>query len=230
MAIIRPGSTITGIRGAVGDNVYSRNSAGPYIRSKGEWIQPDTQRQLDERNHLIALNTAWSATLSEADRESWRTYGRQHPTPNRFGALTGSSGISAYLRAASYRYRLDQTIPFHAAPPAGPLHPPIITFTADAALDEITIALPPGNYDPPFNGLRLYIFIGKPTTQGVMYFSSPWRYAATNLFTDAWATTPWTFASPWPIASGQRTWADLLAQHDTEGQISTKYQTRADAP
>lgn len=227
MASILPSSLINDIRGGVGSEVYSRNASGLYVRTKGTWVQPDTQRQLDVRAAITALSQAWSATLSEAQRATWRTYALAYPRKNRFGRPNCTKPFNRFVRLGTYRYRHDQSIPFTSAPPAPPLHRPTFTFTADADADTITIALPPTNYPTPFANLRLYVFIGQPTTPGVSYFSTPWRYAHQNLYNGSWATDPWTFASPWPIAIGQRVWAYMLAQHDTEGQLSTANQTNA---
>ena len=224
MATIRPGNIVADIRGKLGDTVYSRNSAGPFVRERIDPVQPDTQLQLDQRALLTALSQAWSGTLTEAQRATWRQYASTWPRPNRWGQPTGNSGQNHFVRANAYIYRVNQTIPFTSAPPEGPLPRPQFTFTADGTADTITIALPPATYPVPWNGLRLYAFSGMPTSQGRNYFSTPWRYAATNLYTASWATDPWTFANPWPSDVGQRAWMYLVAQDNVGGNLSTRYQ------
>ena len=223
MAIVRPGNIIVDIRGKVGDTVYSRNNAGPFVRSRIVAPQVPTQLQLDQQALMTALSTAWSGTLTEPQRATWRQYAHQHPRPNRWGNLTAKTGQNAFVRANAYYYRIDQALHFSSAPPAPPLPPPAFTFTADAAADTITIALPPTTFPAPFAGLRLYAFIGEPTVQGVNYFNRSTRYAATNLYVPPWSTSPWTFASPYPIDVGQRVWAFLVAQHETGGQLSNRH-------
>ena len=224
MATIILGNIVTDARGKVGDVVYSRNNAGPFIRQRVDPVQPDSQLQLDQRALMTAISHAWSATLTETQRATWRKYGNQWPRPNRWGNLTGNSGQNHFVRANAYIYRVNQTIPFTSAPPGPPLQRPAFTFTADGTADTITIALPPTTFPVPFTGLRLYAFAGEPTSQGVNYFSTPWRYAATNLYNGSWATTPWTFANPWPSDVGQRAWAYLVAQDDAGGNLSTRHQ------
>ena len=224
MASIKPGTTVVDIRGKIGDLVYSRNNAGPFIRERIDPTPSSTQLQLDQRTLLTSISRAWSATLTEPQRKTWRQYARSWPRLNRWGQPSVNTGQCAFVRANAYIYRVNQTFPFTSAPPAGPLPPPAFNFTADGAADTVTIALPPITFPVPFAGLRLYAFVGPCTAAGVNYFSNPWRYAATNLFTAAWETDPWTFANPWPSDVGLKSWAYLVAQDNVGGQLSTRSQ------
>ena len=228
MATLRTGSVVADIRGKVGNEVYSRNHYGAFVRSVAEWIQPNTQRQLDARDVMIFVGPAWSSTLTEQQRNDWRSYAQQHPRPNRWGEYIQTSGYNNFVRTNSYRYRDAQAIDFPDAPTSPPLHPPTFTFTADVLADTITITLPPANYDPPWAQLRLFLFAGKPVSQGRNFFNAPWRYAASNLFNATWTTDPWTLASPWPIDAGKRMWCYLVAQHATEGQLSNPARAQHD--
>ena len=230
MASILTSSVVADIRGKVGTEVYSRNHYGAFVRSVGVWDQPDTARQLAARDIMIFVAPAWSATLTEQQRADWRSYAHQHPQPNRWGELSQTTGYLAFIRANSYRYLTTQQIAYVNATASPPLHPPQFSFTADAVADTITVTLPPTNYDPPWAQLCLYLFAGKPVSQGRNFFNAPWRYAASNLFNGTWTTDPWTLASPWPIDAGKRMWCYLVAQHWTGGQVSRPGRAQYDVP
>lgn len=228
MANVRPSSTISDIRGKIGAEVYSRNSSGLYVRSIGSWVQPDTQRQLDARDAIKFVSKAWSATLSEAQRASWRQYARQWPMPNKLGDLVVTSGQPYFVRCNVHSYRALTTIPYLSAPPAGPLSPPIVTFTTDPGADQLTIVLNPTNYNPPLHGLTLWLFVGKPVNVGVNFYNAPWRYVGTNTWNVNWASDPWTVGTPWTIDIDQRLWLYVVAQHTSGGQLSRPYHARMD--
>ncbi|MCK5603120.1 hypothetical protein KAR91_14650 [Candidatus Pacearchaeota archaeon] len=73
MARIATGSIVADISGKVGDNIYSRNRQGPYVKSFAVPVQPDTAFQITARDALIAANTAW-ANLSDADYISYVSF------------------------------------------------------------------------------------------------------------------------------------------------------------
>lgn len=229
MASLLTSSIVADVRGKVGSEVYERNGAGNYVRTLGSWVQPDTQRQLDQRAAITALSQAWSGTLTEVQRASWKMYARQHPRVNKWGVRSNCSGYNRFVRANSYRYRQNSSIDYLVAPEGPPLHPPIFTFTADAGADTLTVGLPPGTYTPPWAGLRLWVFAGRGVGSGVSYYRAPWRYVGLNTYNGAWTSDPWTENLPWAIDVGDKVFAYLVAQHAVQGNLSSRckssYQT-----
>jgi len=226
MANIRPSSTISDIRGKIGSEVYARNSAGLYVRSVGSWVQPDSQRQLDARAAITLVSQAWSGTLTEQQRSTWRQYARAWPMPNKLGDPVVTSGQPYFTRCNAYPARAHSTLPYLSAPPAGPLAPPMVTFTTDPGSDQLTVTLHPTNYDPPTRPLTLWLFVGQPVTVGTSFYRHPWRYAGTNTYNAGWASTPWTVATPWSIDIDQRLWIYVVAQDTAGGQLSRPFYTR----
>jgi len=205
--------------------VYSRGPGGAvvYATPVYEWL--DSDARIAARTTLIDLSRAWSATLDEHHRATWRRYAGQHPRPDRWGAPHHLSGKSMFVSINAYWHRDAAKINWLSAPSLPPLHPPAHTLTADSATDSVTVTLPPATYDPPPAGLILWHFAGKPRQAGVQYHRTPYRYTGKNTNVPPWASNPWTFAWPWAFDPGQKLFSHLVAQNLATGALSTMHQT-----
>lgn len=84
--------------GKLGSVVFSRNSAGPYVRV---WVQPVNHRSLAQVNHRQAFSIAsalW-CTLADHVKEEWNNYAKD---PVRFAPIYkmntgGINGLNAYI-------------------------------------------------------------------------------------------------------------------------------------
>ena len=221
MASIRTGSIVVDIRGSVGTQTYSRNAGGLFVRERVTPADPGSDEQLACRASMSAVSAAWSATLSEAQREAWRSYAGQHPRNNKWGAPIYISGLAPFLRCNFTRHRLDAAIPFEDPPSAPPLHPPGFTFDAWAVPNYIMPELPPTMYDPPPQQLELFCYAGNQQPPGRNYYSTPYFYLGRELFDGVWRDPPWIMVHPEDLLADKRIWIRLVAQmHDT-GEISS---------
>lgn len=74
MAKVVFGGAVAEVRGTIGADVYTRNRSGGIIRTKSlnAFIHTDARdAAIDDLNYLLYK---WSYTLSEEDRQKWRTY------------------------------------------------------------------------------------------------------------------------------------------------------------
>lgn len=209
MATVRLGSIVADIRGKVGDEIYSRNKGGIYVRSRPDWIQPDTQDQLDARAVLIALAPAWSATLNDAKRATWRSYARQNLVPDKWGTPHPISGHCWFLRINSHFYRATESLGYQWGPTGPPLKSPTFDMTADATTDNIHLDLASLNYHPPSVGLQLFAYVSKSRPAGVNYYNAPWRYAGTQVSN----VPPWVNIDFEYPAQGHFTYLDQFNEH-----------------
>lgn len=227
MAVINTGSIVNDIRGSVGTETYARNQGGIYVRARTTPADPNTAAQQACRAAVTALSQYWSATLTDQQRNDWRRYAHQHPQPDRFGNPHLTNGYTRFIQVNANRYRLDTAVAFSFPPTAPALHPPVFTFTASSGTEEVIIALPPTNYDPPFNGLELFAFIGPEVNAGVNFYNGPWVYLARNWYNGAWDDDPWELDVGAIHTEDQKVFMKLIAQHKTSGELSTPYQTSA---
>jgi len=212
MALIAPGSLVADIRGSVGDVTYARNASGLYVRARTSPDQPESSERDKRQAALTALSQAWSATLTEAQRSTWRTYAARFPMPNRLGRLRFWDGLRHFIRCNAQHYRVSEAITFSSAPPAPPTYPPTFTIGASHMPNILNFSVPPSNYDPPPTGMRLYAYAGLQVNQGVTYYSGPWRYLDWTEFDgDSWADLPLGGAVWYDMTPGHRVFARLVA-------------------
>ncbi len=77
MASIATGSIVADISGKVGDNIYSRNRAGPYVKAYAAPVQPNTTKQL-LRQAMFSLSVVTWNELSDADHLAWVAFSLQY--------------------------------------------------------------------------------------------------------------------------------------------------------
>ena len=198
MAVHLPGSLASAVSGKLGDIVFLRGQGGPAVRSIGTWDQPNTDLQLEVRAIITALSAAWSATLTEQQREGWRVYGDAHPRPNRWGSPTFQSGYLTFVRHNFHAYRQADAIVFPNAPTAPPLHSPNLQLTVQQN-GSLSIT---GTLGPDATGLYHPgpMYLAHPTWLRTDQAFSLWRYPPTP----AWilSTAPGAGAGNWWVTNG----------------------------
>lgn len=129
--------------GSIGNNTWSRNKGGQYVRQRRSPTNPTTSRQLAVRNALGTWSRRWSTTLSATERAAWNAWAAANPRPNSLGVVTPRSGQQVYVGFNSAL--ADAGLPSTSSPPPGP--PVTVDFTVDATgnigAPEIVLAFDP---------------------------------------------------------------------------------------
>jgi len=97
MASILPSSVIGDIRGKIGNQVYSRNAGGLYVRNRVTPINPNTNPQQESRARVTTAVSLWQ-TLSNADRNTWHQIATGYTRKNRLGVTTKIGGYNLFVR------------------------------------------------------------------------------------------------------------------------------------
>lgn len=84
-------------RGKSNGNVYAKNRAGNYIRTKVTPVNPRTAAQLGQRSSVTSLSQAWRG-LDEAERAAWNAAVTNFQKTDIFGDLRKPSGFNLYMR------------------------------------------------------------------------------------------------------------------------------------
>ena len=92
---VKWGAIVTDGRNKIGGHVASKNRAGSYFRTKVTPVNPETTYQLNVRNRLSGLSSAWSA-LTEAQRIAWNAAVESFARTDIFGDLRNPSGFNLH--------------------------------------------------------------------------------------------------------------------------------------
>lgn len=226
MAVGIPGSILTDIRGSIGDVTYFRNRGGLCMRQRFDPPYPASAYRDALQQAIRVVSKQWSATLTEAQRTSWRNYAATHPWTNALGQVIQATGFQWYLRTNVVEYYYNENAAY-ATPPAGPpLHPPILTATMNVGLDQVTIPVPPTGYPAGIEIFRLWAFVSPCVNVGIQTYHRGFRIIGYNeCFKGSWDSDPWTVAYPFTPAAGKAFWIRGFVQKNT-GEISRSFQTR----
>lgn len=228
MAGIKTGSIVSDIRGSVGNQTYSRNQGGLYVSARAGPAGEPTQNQIDITDAMRDLAQAWSAELSQAERDSWQQYAAQHPRPNRWGDRLLNNGYTRFIGVNFPEYVRTSAIFRMIAPVAPPLGPPAFSFELMEFVKQIDIDLPLTIPLPDDSTLRAYLYLSPYVSQGVSYYSAPFAYIATNLKTDGnWSSDPWRVNVTVEFGEDVQFFARLRVQDTITGAISTVAQASA---
>jgi len=91
------GAIIVDGRNKIGGHVASKNRAGAYLRTKVTPVNPETTYQLNVRNRLAGLSTAWRA-LTDVQRLAWNTVVDHFAKTDIFGDLRNPSGFNLHQK------------------------------------------------------------------------------------------------------------------------------------
>lgn len=180
--------------GSIGDNVYSHNKGGPYVRRRSIPINPSTDRQSAVRGNLSTAARAWQA-LTQIQREAWSAYAVANPVLNRLGQ-------SITLSGAAYHNRLNAKIRDFGGtailvPPstAGPVALATLTMSSNTATGVVLAY----TATPLSASQRLEVWMTPPAPSGVSPNFNQARLVATTAAAQA---SPVAVATPWSLVAG----------------------------
>lgn len=118
MARIKTGSIVADIAGKVGDNIYSRNAAGPYVRAYAFPTIPYSEFR-DAAREAMALGSADWASLSDAERLNWASFSRQLKSPSFHNGHRSIDPRNTFLACKMHLYYcsiFDNPLPVFPVP------------------------------------------------------------------------------------------------------------------
>jgi len=210
-ALIRPGPLASEVRGSIGGVVFARNRGGAYVRNRTAPLNPSSADQNRIRQILADLAQRWSGTLTESQREEWRTYAENVPLQNALGESRNVSGINMYARGNSLILdtagtRVDDG-PTNFT--VGPSFTPGITL--DPAADTLTID-DLGTYTPTTDGtIGFLIQQAPPDNSGVFFKGSGFRKISGTQIADEATDLPADVPLAFPIEAGQSVFVRTIA-------------------
>lgn len=192
--------------GSLSGTTFSHNRFGQYTRNRSIPVNPNTSRQQTIRSILTFASAAWSALLTQAQRDQWDVYAAAVPVINKLGDTVYLTGFNWWVASAVARYQAGLT-PV-AAGPATLVLPdtdPTLSFTASEATQALTITFDDTLTWCDEDNAGLTIFVGQPLSGTRVFFNGPFRYADKipgSSLTPPTSTT--TIDSPFVFQEGQK--------------------------
>ena len=210
-AIIQP--ILGSLRGSIGDNTFSHNRGGDYVRRRTSPTNPNSTRQQTMRTFLGTLAALWSSTLTPAERGQWDTWAGLQAKEGPLGNSINLTGINAYVWLNAHL--LDAGDARIDAPPVVVAPTGLLTLSVDVS--AITTA------DVTFTGTPLAA-----NHKGVLFMSLPQSGAAQPNFKQcrivgysaAAQASPWAATLPFSVISGQTVVFFAGIMDDETGLIS----------
>ena len=223
MANIKFSALIADARGAIGGVVLSRGGGGSIARTNVKPINPRSSRQQDCRARQGLLSTYWSATLTEANRESWRVYAAGTSWTNKVGTAASISGLAAFTRLNTLLLQAGEAIQAQAPAITGHAGTPIVDIAADPTDSTITVTAIGDPFSPLVVTEKVLCFVHAPANAGRKSVSGVKRY--TDLIIGVVSegpTYPVTLSSEWLFVAGQNISVSFI-YINTLGQLAAAY-------
>lgn len=215
-------SVYTQVSGSVGGLTYAHNKGGMYTRGRAIPTNPKTLQQQGVRNGLQLTSNAWSATLSQAQRDAWGVYAANVPIVDSLGESRNISGNSMYNRSNVPRIQVGL-----ASVLAGPTTFTLATLTNPgvsgvASTGVISVTFTNTDAWATAVGGALLIYVSRPQSVGIKFFKGPYQYAGRVNGAVSPPASPGTVTSPFALTAGQRVFVQIRATN-ADGRLSAAW-------
>jgi hypothetical protein len=168
MAKIMYGSLAGAISGALGNDVFSHNRHGAYIRRRVIPTKVVSDYTTEVRNNLTSCSRDWAA-LTPEKQMAWNTYAQSHPITDRLGQKQTLFGAGAYTQINARMMRAGDSV--IDLPPAVAAPSPLLTLSAVATEDDQECIL---TFTPATLGAteRLWVQAALMVAPGASYFKN----------------------------------------------------------
>lgn len=210
------------VSGSIAGITYSHNKGGMYTRARATPTNPSSPQQLAIRNGLQLTANAWSATLTQAQRDAWEVYAANVPLVNSLGESRNVSGNSMFNRSNTIRSQVGLSIVL-----AGPTTYTLATLTNPtvtgvASTGVISIAYTNTDTWAGATGGALLVYTSRPQSVGVKFYKGPYRYAGRINGASTPPTSPGTVTSPFALTAGQKVFVKIRATN-ADGRLSAAW-------
>jgi len=168
MAKIMYGSLAGALSGALGNDVFSHNRHGAYVRRRVIPTKVVNDYTTEVRNNLTACARAWGALTAEK-QQAWNTYCQSHPITDRLGQKQVLFGAGGYTQLNARIMRAGDTV--IDLPPAVAAPTPLLTLSGAATADDqaVLLTFTPGTLTAV---QRLWVQAALITSPGANYFKN----------------------------------------------------------
>ena len=222
------------ISGRIAGNVFSRTRSGFIIRNGVVPVNPNTPGQNKARADLSFFSSAFSQTLTQAQRDGWLAYAQGTPLTNRQGQVFFMTAQQAFVRTNTFVFGhtgFDRpNAPFFQgqSPTPSDETPAALIVHDDTSLVPNVLSVDPSiifGFDHDVSGTTLAIWTSFPQSSAVEF--PPADRKKVGVIVGDSVTPPGITAFPLPAAIflGGPIFV-YLRQSDFFGRISQRFTTR----
>ncbi len=211
MAIIQP--ILGSLRGSIGDNTFSHNRGGDYVRRRVSPTNPNSTRQQTMRTFLGSIASLWSSTLTLVQREQWNVWASNQAKEGPLGNTINWTGINGYVHCNTHLLdasdaRID--VPPIVVAPGGLL-------TASVDISAINTADVTFTATPLAANEKLVMFMSLPQSGAALPNFKQCRIVG---YSAAAQASPWAATIPFSVTSGQTVVFFVAVMDDETGLFS----------
>lgn len=163
--------------GSIGATVYSHNRFGQYMRARSVPVNPQSSRQVAARNRLQSLAGNWSETLTDSQREAWRSYAQTVSWLNPLGDVVTLTGINMYCRGNTAVLQAGGTrIDDGPAASGLPTAEQSLGASGSEATQVISVTFDDTAAWCDLDDAFQLLYMGIPVSPAIQFFNGPWRY------------------------------------------------------
>ena len=196
------------ISGSSGGTTWSRNRFGAYKRNRSVPVNPNSSGQVAVRNALRQLTILWQTTLTQLQRDAWKTYADNVVWKNHLGQDILLTALNHYLRSNLERVRSSLTR-VDDAPTTFNLGEAeqALVGSASEATQTYSIAYDDTAAWASEDDAHQLFYAGLPQNPGINFFGGPWRLlGVVDGDSVTPPTSPYAPAAVFPFAQNQRLW------------------------
>lgn len=181
MAKIMLGSLAGAISGALGNDVFSHNRHGAYVRRRVIPTKVTNAYTIEARNILAAAAQGWGL-LSAEQQATWNTWAKSHPITDRLGQKQELFGAGAYTQINARILRSGDT--YIEAPSAASAPSPLTALSgvASEATQAVTLTFAA---TPLAATERLWVQAALLVKPGVNYYKNLLKLVAVSPLAEA---------------------------------------------
>lgn len=219
MALILPGPMIADARGSIGGTTFSKSGAGNIVRNRTKPVNPRSVRQEETRARMTAVAWHWNHVCSAGNRADWNAYAAATNWQNALGQSIAVTGFAAFARLNQVLQTLGHG--FWTLPPTENGHAgnPLCVMTANVTAQTLVFAEPPLPFDKSTLGDNIAVFMGLPSQPGALAAPRGKIYAGIIPGAVVPPVFPFSIASKYTFAAGQRVsaWTLFTDHHHRVG-------------
>ncbi len=196
MAKILYGGGVANMSGSEAGTVHSHNKGGTYTRQRTVPTNPQTTRQMAQRDKISNFSKEWVNDLDQSQRDAWTVFAQENPVIDRLGQSIFLSGIQMFVKLNA---RIAEASDIAINEPPLDLIVTQLTKASqsfDKGAGQISIDFLP---DPMETDEHLQIFATPGVSAGVSNVKSKLRLVATSA---AEAPSPVLFGVQWTAVFG----------------------------